>query len=193
MSKETVQLRPLKLKEIQITLIGDTELIVHAWSEKARKEILQRQQKVKVAKEIRDPQKEYESGFYHFPGGGYGFPVLAIKGALTSVAHKDIGVEKTLVRKSIYIQGTTDSKGMQLIKIHGEPSMREDMVTIGMGSSDLRYRPQFQTWFMRPVIRFNEDFITAETIVNLFNLAGFGSGLGEWRPERNGQSGMFHV
>lgn len=192
--RETVELKPLKLKDITITIVGDTELITHAWSEKAKKQILEKQQKKKSAKDIRDPQAEYESGFYHFPGGGYGFPAIGLKCAITNVAHKDIGIEKTLVRKSVYIKGTPDKQGMQLVKIEGsEPTMREDMVTIGAGTSDLRYRPQFSPWYMTIGVRFNEDFITAETVINLFNLAGFGSGLGEWRPEKNGQSGMFHV
>jgi hypothetical protein len=29
--------------------------------------------------------------------------------------------------------------------------------------------------------------------VNLFNTAGFGVGIGEWRSEKDGQHGMFHV
>jgi hypothetical protein len=29
--------------------------------------------------------------------------------------------------------------------------------------------------------------------VNLFNVAGFAVGVGEWRPERDGSNGMFHV
>jgi hypothetical protein len=109
------------------------------------------------------------------------------------MAHKDYGVEKTLVRKAIYIDGEPDKNGMQLVKINGEPKMREDMVVIGMGSSDLRYRPEFMPWYMDISIKFNADLITPDSIINLLNLAGFGIGLGEWRPEKSGQSGMFEV
>ena len=42
--KETVAIRPIKLKKIPIRIVGDTPLIVHAWSEKAKKEMLDTQQ-----------------------------------------------------------------------------------------------------------------------------------------------------
>ena len=29
--------------------------------------------------------------------------------------------------------------------------------------------------------------------VNIINAGGYSCGIGEWRPERDGQSGMFHV
>ena len=34
---------------------------------------------------------------------------------------------------------------------------------------------------------------SVEQIVNLFNVAGFGIGVGEARPQKNGSWGMFHV
>jgi hypothetical protein len=71
-----VNLKPLNLQFLQVRLQGITGLITHAWSEKAKKQMLDKQQKKNLkVKEIRDPEVEYESGFYHFPGGGYGFPV----------------------------------------------------------------------------------------------------------------------
>jgi hypothetical protein len=42
-------------------------------------------------------------------------------------------------------------------------------------------------------VRFNANVLSAAQIVNLFNTAGFGVGIGEWRPEKDGQFGMFHV
>ena len=32
-----------------------------------------------------------------------------------------------------------------------------------------------------------------EQIVNIINAGGYACGIGEWRPERDGQYGMFHV
>ena len=42
--KETVAIRPIKIKKIPIRIVGDSPLIVHAWSEKAKKEMLDTQQ-----------------------------------------------------------------------------------------------------------------------------------------------------
>ena len=42
---------------------------------------------------------------------------------------------------------------------------------------------------------YNENVLSMEQIVNLFNIAGFGAGVGEWRPgsKSGGSFGMFHV
>ena len=42
-------------------------------------------------------------------------------------------------------------------------------------------------------VRFNANVLSAEQIINLFNTAGFGVGIGEWRSEKDGQHGLFHV
>ena len=32
-----------------------------------------------------------------------------------------------------------------------------------------------------------------DQIINLINMGGFSNGVGEWRPEKDGQFGTFHV
>ena len=71
--------------------------------------------------------------------------------------------------------------------------MRTDAVRIGMGTLDLRYRPEFQEWSVALRIRYNAAAISPEQIVNLYNVAGFAVGIAEWRPERDGSNGMFEV
>jgi len=71
--------------------------------------------------------------------------------------------------------------------------MREDMVRIAMGTADIRYRGEFKQWKVRLLVRYNASVLSPAQIYNLFNLAGFGVGVGEGRPEKNGSWGMFHV
>lgn len=80
-----------------------------------------------------------------------------------------------------------------LVEIEGTPEMREDMVRVGMGVADMRFRGEFKTWSACIPIRYNQGVFSAEQIVNLFNLGGFGCGVGEWRPEKGGSFGMYHV
>jgi hypothetical protein len=61
-----------------------------------------------------------------------------------------------------------------------------------MGVADIRHRGMFEQWSVTLEIRYNERCMSASEIVNLFNTAGFGVGVGEWRPERDGSWGMFH-
>ena len=64
---------------------------------------------------------------------------------------------------------------------------------LSVSSTDLRYRPEYRNWEASFVVEYNPDLIRPEDIVNLLNLAGFGVGIGEWRPQRNGDFGRFEV
>jgi hypothetical protein len=86
---------------------------------------------------------------------------------------------------------------MPLIRIWGsEPEMREDMVKIGSGLNkvaNLAYRAQFTIWAMRVTGRFNPAIVNEEALAFLMQESGFSSGLGEWRNERKGMFGAFHL
>ena len=74
------------------------------------------------------------------------------------------------------------------------PSIREDMVRIGMGTADIRYRGEFKNWYADIVVCYNANGkFTIDDIANIINAGGSVCGIGEWRPERDGQNGMFHV
>jgi len=38
--KETVTMKPIKIDHVKVRIVGDSPLIVHAWSEKAKREML---------------------------------------------------------------------------------------------------------------------------------------------------------
>jgi hypothetical protein len=102
-------------------------------------------------------------------------------------AANDAGIQKVLARRAFHVVGG------ELVKIEGEPTMRTDRVTIGMGTTDIRYRAEFKEWAADVPIVFNEGVISLEQLVNLFSIAGFGVGVGEWRPERDGIHGTWDV
>ena len=63
-----VELKPLDIRTLHVKVIGDTPLITHAWSEKARKMMLDKQMgKARGPKERKDPKKDYEASKH---GGG---------------------------------------------------------------------------------------------------------------------------
>jgi hypothetical protein len=187
-NEEVVELKSIRIERINLEIEGDSSLIVHAWSAKAKKEMLDKQmKKAKTAKEAKDPQRDYEEAFYRLPDGKPGFPTIAFKQAAVSAGGRfSEGLKMTELRGAFFIDG-------ELAEIKGKPNMREDMVRVGMGTADIRYRPEFKEWKVTLPIKYNADKISLEQLVNLFNLAGFGVGVGEWRPEKDGQYGMFHV
>lgn len=73
------------------------------------------------------------------------------------------------------------------------PSMREDTVRVGMGTADLRFRAEFERWAAVLRIQHNANVISAAQVANLIQAGGFGVGIGDWRPERDGVNGRFHV
>lgn len=199
-----IELPPLNINLIEVTLIGDTPLICHAWSEKAKKEMLGKQMKeAKPAKPAKDPVEDFEQSLYRIEDGGYGFPSVAFKSAAVTACTSVAGITKVAARQAFHVvgehaavRGTFSGSLMRLdlVRILGsEPEMREDMVRVGLGTADIRYRGQFWPWHACVRIRFNASVLSDRQIVNLFNTAGFGVGIGEWRSERDGQHGMFHV
>lgn len=177
----------IDVRQMDITLIGDSPLICHRWSEKARKEMLDKQmKKAKTAKTAKDPDADFKASLYPHPDGGYGFPCVGFKAAAVGACRFSDGMKMTEARGAFHVVG-------ELAKIEGTPTMREDMVRIAMGTADIRFRGEFKTWKTTLRVSFNASAISPEQIVNLMNLAGFGVGIGEWRPERDGSYGRFHV
>lgn len=173
---------------IKIRLISDAPLICHAWSTKAKRQMLEKQMgEATAGREKKNPETDFEQSLYPHPDGGYGFPAIAFKAAAVS-ACTSLGkaITKVQARQAFHVVG-------ELIKIDGVPTCREDMVRVGMGTADIRHRGEFKKWSCELTIRYNARALTREQIVNLFNVAGFAVGVGEWRPERDGQYGLFRV
>jgi hypothetical protein len=215
--KETViNIRPVEMRAAKIHITGITPLITHRWSEKAKKEMRDKQTKATKTK-ARDAKNiwgELASALYwvdgmpdvkyedwdeetyvkYATGARFGFPVTAIKqGAASSVYRIGAVPDKMGMRASFLIDGVGDEQ-LGIIESDEIPAMREDMVKVGMGTADLRYRPMFRNWGMTISIRYNANgLFTLEQIVNAINLCGQTNGIGEWRNERDGQFGMFVV
>lgn len=184
---EVFELPPLDMKTIALRIVGDSPLIVHAWSKKAREQMLAKQMgRAQQKKEPKNPTQDYQDCFYFTPDGAYGFPAVAFKAAAVDAASQVGGLTKVFLRGCFHVVG-------EMVKIDGEPRMREDMVKIAMGTADIRYRPEFPEWATTLFVRFNRNAITMEQLVHLFAMAGFACGVGEWRPQRDGAYGMFRV
>ena len=191
MTKEIVaEIPPINIDTATIQLIGDSPLICHAWSDKAKKQMLDKQmKKATQAKAAKDPEQEYRDSLYPMlDGKGYGFPAVAFKAAAVDACSHVSNMTKVEARGAFHING-------ELVPIDGEPSMREDMVRLGgVGApADIRYRGEFKTWKVMFTLRYNANVISLEQLLNLFNIAGFAIGVGEWRPQKDGSYGMFHV
>lgn len=187
-----INLKPIQKHRIQFTIKGTSPLIQHRFDEKARKQIRDKKLGKKTKnRDILDAEQEFRSAMHLTDHDEYGIPLTAFKASLIGAAHKDIGIEKTLVKKSLYIQ--SDDSNMVIPMKTEDPVMREDYVKVGMSGTDLRYRPEFRNWSVDIEMIYNAENLKPEDILTLVDLAGFGVGLHEMRPEKGGEYGRFEV
>lgn len=177
---KTVEILEFSIREVTIPITGISPLIVHAWSEKSKRMITDKQSgKAKNKKhDLRNPDEDYENAKHLSPLGWEGFPAAGFKAAMIRGA-KMIGMEMKATQTAFFIRA--DCEETQLIKIHGNARMRTDMVRVGMGSSDIRYRPEYPTWYAELTIEFNAGVLSIEQVYQLVKAAGYGCGVGEMR------------
>ena len=190
---KTLTLKPLKQTEMTITIEGLSSLIAHRFDEKARKMMMDKKMQKKSVgnREACDPEQEFEQAKHKTLDGIDAIPAAALKKAICNAAHKDLGIEKTLVRKSVFIEAYDDSGNIPIE--FDECVMREDKVKLSLSATDIRFRPEYKGWSCSFQIKFDEEAIPMEALINLINRAGFGVGILEWRPQKDGDHGRFTV
>lgn len=204
--EEEIVLKPIKLKEVKITIKGTTPLVVNNFNEKSRQQIVDAQMKKPKTKELRNPIEDFMRACYWLTempkeftdksfskalkdGAKFGFPAKGIKASIASGAYRN-GMTKDKV--SLYGAFLIPEEYVEIK--YKEITMREDYVRIAHGGTDVRFRPQFNDWSMTFTIEYNENgAYSLEQIINFINLGGFSCGLGEMRVEKGGNFGSYIV
>lgn len=206
-TNEAIVIPAIQIETATIKIKGTSPLIMHKWSEKAKREMLDKQMKKAKTKghEAKDPVVDFIDSLYWLEGeptdkteqgfeeaiesgkARFGFPSVAFKASAVSGGYRaKVTKDKVGMNAVFHILG-------DFVEINGIPQMREDMVRIGMGTADIRYRGEFPEWSALLPIQYNAGAVTLEELANLFNLGGFSVGVGEWRPEKGGSYGMYTV
>ena len=130
------------IKTIEVTLRNraGSPLVVHAFAEKAKKEIRDKQaKKAKEKKAERKPVEEFEAARYIDEAGRECVPVTALKKSLISAATAFDDLTKVALRQAIFVDSTV-APGSALVPIERHDGsaavgvMREDAVTIGIST-----------------------------------------------------------
>lgn len=193
---EAIQISKIASETISVPIVGTMPLIVHNFSAKSKRQMLDAQQGRKTPKQVRDPETEYNAAFYRTKEG-YGFPVTAFKAATVGAARfygKD--VRMTELRQFMFFHGQLSENDPQaLIEIAGTPRMREDVVRLGgpSRSADLRYRPEFPEWSATLLVTYVTSSLSRASVLSLIDAGGMGIGIGEWRPEKRGEFGTYQI
>lgn len=200
-----VEIPELEIKRTQITIVGDTPLIVKRFSQKAKEEIAEKQQK--KAKKVKEGEniwetfidslhwltpkpKEYTEKAFNEAmkkGAKFGFPATGIKQCIASGAYR-----KKFVKDKVSMYGAFHI-AEELCEIKGTLTMSEDYARNPMtGGAVVCTRPKFTDWSITFTLVYDSTFSINE-LVNFINIGGFGVGIGCWRVEKAGMYGMFHV
>jgi hypothetical protein len=181
--KKQVEIIEFEIKQVSIPIKGISPLIVHKFSEKAEKMIADKQAGAAKNKKhaIRVPEDDYNGARHISPLGWDGFPSAGFKGAMIRGA-KVTGMEMKSTQQAFFVNA--DCAETQLTRIEGEARMRTDMVRVGMGSADIRYRPEYVSWAAVLNVEFNAGILSLDQLFQIVKAAGYSCGIGEMRPEK---------
>jgi hypothetical protein len=197
MKENAINTAQVGIQSAEFTLRGKTgsPLVIHAFAEKAKQEIRDKQQKkAKKAKEERRPEEEFNAAKYIDESGRECAPITALKKSIINAATAFDDITKVGLRQAIFVDSIA-SPGSAFIPIEnhdGSPAvgiMREDAVTIGINTRGLTYRPEYKNWQLRIRVEYNPRIVSLEQLRALIDQAGWGVGICEGRPERSSTLG----
>ena|SRR5215831_1353623 len=193
MADSTIAIDRIAASTMHVPILGTAPLIVHRFAEKGKRQMLDAMQGRKSPKEIKDPQAEFEAARYRLNDGGDGFPVIGFKAATVGACRFYGGITMTALKQFMFLRGEPGQGGQQMARIEGEPVMREDVVRVGRGGADLRYRPIFEKWSTLLEVTYVTSVLTQQSVLSLIDAGGMGVGVGEWRPEKDGDFGTYRI
>lgn len=182
-------------------LIGESPLMVHKFSEKMRKAILDKHMgEATAGRDRKDPEANFQAARYRLTDGSDGVPAGGMKAAIVKGFIKGSGVFITKAKGAIRV--IADDPATNLVRIIGPqdktnwPKIENDgkggVVRNATGVIDIRHRPQFWPWGLAIEVEFLPSVTSMSQVLQAVAVAGFIEGLCEWRPgSKQSLSGSF--
>jgi len=171
----TIELTRLQDAVLEIPIKGLTPLIMHNWSEKAKRMMPGHPEGegVKKVRGKKNPKEEAEAALYKL-GKDLGYPSKGFKAAMIAACRffdkPSMAEAKTLL--------TMDT---EFTRIQGKKELHEDLVRLPKGGAELRYRYYIMDWSAVLRICYVAERISRESVIALAD-AGGRCGVGDWRP-----------
>ena len=159
----------------------------------------------KGGRDARDPYAEVEAARYVLPDGRDGFPAVGFKASAVTACTSLSDITKTAARQAFRVKGIPmHSVGVlkdafvrtAIVPLISHPhTIREDVVRLsGPGrTAEVRYRPEYFPWGVVLDIILNPQAMSISQLGTMFQAAGHGVGVGEYRPETDGDCGTFDI
>jgi hypothetical protein len=193
---EIVRITRPKLRTVDISIVGISPYVQHAFSEKQRKQMeeTQRAGQQGRSKRVREPKNFeliYEAAKHISEDGWCGIPAPAFRNACID-ACRLCGFKMTHAKCSLFIEadGFDRADHTPLVRIVGEPQIHDMPVRNESGVADIRWRPMWREWSALVHLTFDEDQFSATEVFNLMMRAGMQVGIGEGRPFSPNSNGL---
>lgn len=197
----TLVVPALNRQQIVLLAVGDSSLLSHAFPPETMKKIRGGQEgEARGTRAPKDPVKELADCLHwmskqptgkttvnRIQKGKFGAPAIWFKACAVNACRQISGLSMAEAKQLFFVLG-------DLLPIRGTPPItRYDPVSLPKGGRDIRIRAEFLTWQVTLTVEFNANCISAAQIAEVFETGGFGAGVGDWRPQKGGQHGRFHI
>ena len=203
MSDITIELKPLGVKTMNITIVGDGDLVLNKMNDvtakqltDARKDKAKSTQKPNEWEAIITSMHWYNGKPSDFSEAGLQDALRSNKPCVTAFALKksfgDAVVRNELDKYKTKFDASVNiiAKGGLVPITFAEHNLDEKLMSPKKGAPVLVRLNRFSGWSATFTVQFMENVYSAEQIVNIINLAGFGLGIGSGRSSGYGR---YHV
>ena len=195
--ENTIAIKAPSFDRIALELNGTAPYCQARFSAKAMQAMMSKMAAGSTAKkgtkrDARDFDDDFKQAMHISTEGWIGVPAAALRNACIDVCRM-VGFKMTHAKMSIFVEsdGFDIVDGSPLIKLNAPEPERLEMATRNAtGVADIRIRPMWREWSIRPVFRYDTDQFTAADVVNLVARAGMQVGIGEGRPFSKSSNGL---
>lgn len=200
---ETIELKPLSKREIEVTIVGDSDLVLNKMNDVTSRGLIDKRKD--KAKDTEKPNvwEEIITSIHWRDGKPHDFSENGLMKALRENAPciTDFGLKKSfmnmVVRGEIDKYSTKFDANVNLLDKGGlvpikfaEHFIDEKLMSPKKGSPVLARLNRFSGWSATFTVSYMENVFSAEQIINIINMAGFGLGIGSGRSSGFGR---YHV
>lgn len=205
-NEKVIEIAPIDVKYLTITIAGDTDLRLHKMDASNKKMLMDKQKGKEVKKKAEvdkwmqaistitwrdgEPEEYTEENYYD-----------ALKNNAPCISgfglRKSIG--DAVVRNGFDTYATKLMASMQIVEDRipvefAECRLIEELVPARTGSPILSYVNQFKGWKATFTLRYIENYYSTEQLINFIKYAGFGIGIGSGRAGKSGSNyGTYHI
>lgn len=182
---------------VEFHLLGNSPLILHAFSAKAKRSLLMPTGRMTTAEKAanvkHNPHQEYIDSTYRQPGEDVAtrlvFPTTGFKAAMSEAAIEYPGATSKTIDRLVWVEG-------EYVEIYGIPELHMDTVRMQdiAKTPDIRTRAIVPHWGCKVKVRYAQPKVTGQVMLNLLQVAGMIIGIGDKRQGKGvGNHGQWNV